>query len=84
MIYELRRGLLSPLRSPEAAAAHPGTALARATPSQRIMGAPATVVAALDELVTASGADEIMVSTVAYGLETRVRSLELLARAWSE
>jgi luciferase family oxidoreductase group 1 len=84
MIYEIRAGRFSPLRSPEAAASHPSMRVARAMPSQRILGSPATAIAQLDDLVTASAADEIMVSTVAYSLDTRVRSLELLARAWSE
>jgi luciferase family oxidoreductase group 1 len=83
MIYGIRTGRFSPLRSPHEAAAHPNIAAARATPSQRIVGSPATAGAQLDALVVASGADEIMVSTVAFGLETRVRSLELLAEAWS-
>lgn len=84
MIYEIRTGRLSPLRSPESAATHPSLAAAQAVPSKRIHGSPATVVAQLDALVAASGADEIMVSTVVYGLEARLRSLELLAEAWSE
>jgi luciferase family oxidoreductase group 1 len=84
MIYEIRTGRLSALRSPEAAASHPSLAAARAVPSKRILGSPATVVAQLDALVAASGADEIMVSTVAHSLETRLRSLELLTEAWSD
>lgn len=83
MIYEIRTGRFSPLLSPEAAAAHPSLPAARAVPSRRILGSPATAVAHLDQLIAASGADEIMVSTVAHGLETRLRSLELLADAWS-
>ncbi len=69
--------------SPETADADPNTAVARAMPSTRIVGAPATAVAGLDELAGDTGADEIMVSTVAHGLETRLRSLELLAGAWA-
>jgi len=83
MIHEIRRGRFSPLLSPEAASVHPSLAAARATPSRRILGSPATVVARLDDLVSATGADEIMVCTVAHGLDTKIRSLELLARTWS-
>jgi luciferase family oxidoreductase group 1 len=84
MVYEIRRGRFSPLPSPEVAAAHPSQAAARAVPSQRIVGSPATVLARLDDLVAATAADEIMVSTVAHSFEARRRSLELLARAWAE
>jgi luciferase family oxidoreductase group 1 len=82
MVYEIRTGRFSPLRSPEEAAGHPALAAARGMPSRRILGAPATAVAQLDDLVTASAADEIMVSTIAYSLDARLRSLELLAAAW--
>jgi len=83
MVYEIRTGRFAPLRSPEAAAAHPSLAAARARPSNRITGAPATAISQLDDLVAATGADEIMVSTVAFSLEARVRSLELLAGGWA-
>jgi alkanesulfonate monooxygenase SsuD/methylene tetrahydromethanopterin reductase-like flavin-dependent oxidoreductase (luciferase family) len=83
MVHELRRGRFGPLGSPDAAAAHPQLEAARAHPSNRIVGTPARAVAQLDELVAATGANEIMVSTVAYGLDARIRSLELLAAAWS-
>jgi luciferase family oxidoreductase group 1 len=84
MVYEIRTGRFSPLRSPKEAAAHPSLAEARAMPSRRILGSPARAVAQLDALVMASAADEIMVSTIAYSLDARLRSLELLARAWAE
>ena len=83
MVHHIRYGRFGPLVSPEVAAADPHTAVARAMPSSRIVGGPATAVAALDRLVADTGADEIMVSTVAHGLDTRVRSLELLAEAWA-
>ena len=83
MVHELRRGRFGPLRSPDAAAAHPQLEVARAHPSNRIVGTPPRAVSQLDDLVAATGADEIMVSTVAYGLDARIRSLELLAAAWS-
>ncbi|HEX2048166.1 MAG TPA: LLM class flavin-dependent oxidoreductase [Acidimicrobiales bacterium] len=83
MVHHIRYGRFGPLVSPEEAAADPNTAVARALPSNRIVGSPETVVAALDGLVAHTGADEIMVSTVAHGLDTRRRSLELLAEAWA-
>jgi luciferase family oxidoreductase group 1 len=82
MVHHIRSGRFVPLPSPETAAAHPGTALARAAPSTRVVGSPATAVALLDDLIVATGAEEIMVSTVAHGLDTRLHSLELLAASW--
>jgi luciferase family oxidoreductase group 1 len=82
MARHIRYGRFGPLVSPDEAAADPAMAVARAAPSTRIVGTPATAVAALDELVAATGADEVMVTTVAHGLTTRLRSLELLASVW--
>ncbi len=82
LVYELRTGRQAPLRSPEAAATHPGLAAAQAMPTRRIVGSPGRAVARLDDLIGASGADEIMVSTVAHSLEARICSLELLAKEW--
>ena len=53
-----------------------------AMPSNRIVGDPSSVVTRLEHLVAETGADELMVSTVAHGLDERIRSLELLASAW--
>ena len=82
MMHAIRTGRFTPLCSPEEAAVHPDLPAARAMPTNRVIGSPATVVAALDALVEAAGADELMVSSVAHGLDERVRSLELLAEAW--
>ena len=82
MVHGIRAGRFEPLCSPEEAATHPDLPAALATPSQRIQGSPETVVAQLDALVTETGADEIMVSSVAHGIDARLRSLELLAKAW--
>jgi luciferase family oxidoreductase group 1 len=82
MVHGIRTGRFEPLRSPEDAAAHPDLPAALAMRSNRIQGAPEEVVAGLDALVAATGADELMVSTVAHGLATRLHSLELLAEAW--
>ncbi len=82
MSYRIRLNRFAPLLSPDAAAVQPDMDWARAAPSNRVVGAPATVVAGLDELATVTAADELMVTTVAYGLDVRRRSLELLADAW--
>jgi luciferase family oxidoreductase group 1 len=82
MVYGIRTGRFQPLRSPADAAVHPDLPAALAMRSNRIVGTSEAAVAALDDLVAASQADELMVSTVAHGLPARVRSLELLADAW--
>ena len=51
--------------------------------SGRVVGTAASAVAELDELVAATEAQELMVSTVAHDLDVRIRSFELLAEAWS-
>ena len=83
MSYGIRTGRLAPLLSPEQASAHPDLAAALAVPSNRVVGDPKSTLASLTELVEATGADELMVSTVAFDLDVRMRSLELLTEAWS-
>jgi len=46
------------------------------------VGSPATVRAQLQDFVEATGADEVMVASAIYDPADRLRSLELLARAW--
>lgn len=75
----LRTGGRMSLIHPDAAAVHPDLARAKAMPSNRIVGDPVSVVAAIDDLVTNTGADEVMVSTMTYGFAERVHTLELLA-----
>ncbi|HEV2760817.1 MAG TPA: hypothetical protein VGV86_14755, partial [Acidimicrobiales bacterium] len=82
MIHAIRSGRFAPLLSPEEAAARPEMTLARAAPTNRINGSPATALAELDRLLAATRADEMMVTTVAHGLATRLHSFELLAGAW--
>jgi luciferase family oxidoreductase group 1 len=71
------------LLTPEAAANHPHVDKARRLPINLITGAPDTVVAGLAELAGQTEADELMVITESASLATRLRSFELLARAWS-
>ncbi len=82
MTYAIRSGRFIPLLPPERANAHPDLPIARQMPTNRIIGTPESVVAALDELVDVTVANELMVFSAAYGVENRVRSLELLAQAW--
>jgi luciferase family oxidoreductase group 1 len=82
MSYRIRSGRFAPLLSPDAAAAEPDMALARRAPTNRVVGAPAAAAAQLDALVSATAADELMVTTVAHDLAVRLRSLELLAAEW--
>ena len=51
-------------------------------PTGRIVGAPDTVIPELQNLVARTGANELMVTSVAYDLTARVRSIELLAQHW--
>ncbi|MPY95621.1 MAG: MsnO8 family LLM class oxidoreductase [Acidimicrobiia bacterium] len=82
MLLARHTGRFMPLMSPEAAAAHPQRELAAQVASNRVVGTVDEVVAKLDDLVAATGADELMVSTVAYEVATRCHSMELLAGAW--
>lgn len=82
MVHAIRSGRFAPLVAPEVAARQPQMVLARAAPTNRITGSPETALARVDRLVEATHAQEIMVTTVAHGLDTRLRSLELLAAAW--
>jgi luciferase family oxidoreductase group 1 len=82
MSYRIRSGRFGPLLSPEMAAGEPDMVMARNVPTNRVVGSPASTLAQLDRLLAATGADELMVTTVAHGLGTRVRSLELLAESW--
>jgi luciferase family oxidoreductase group 1 len=82
MTYALRTGRRIQIVPPAAAAQHPDLAAARQMPSNRIIGTPDAVVARLEGLVRETAADEIMVMPFTYGIDERVRSLELLAQGW--
>jgi luciferase family oxidoreductase group 1 len=87
-ILQLRSGKLGPLPTPEQAAAYdysPGeAALVADATSTHLIGTPATVHEGLVELQRRTGADEIMLSTRAHSFDARARSLELIARSWSD
>ena len=60
----------------------PDIAEANRMPTSRIVGATADVVSELRTLAVRTGAHELMVTSVAYDLDARLRNLELLAEAW--
>lgn len=80
------RGVVAPLPSPQEAADHPWTEQERAFVTQKrrrlFAGSPQTVVARLQEFAGATKADEIMVTSSIFDFEARVRSYELLMKAW--
>jgi luciferase family oxidoreductase group 1 len=83
----LRQGRPGLLPTPEEAASHDYSDMERAVMADRqssqIVGDPATVRAAVEELVATTGADELMVTTMVHGFADRLRSYELLAGLWS-
>ncbi|MGH3486354.1 MAG: LLM class flavin-dependent oxidoreductase [Actinopolymorphaceae bacterium] len=84
----LRAGHPRALPSRDEAAAHVWTAAEReilaASPGRPTIGDPAGVRTELAELVRATGANELMVTTMTYGVDERLRSFELLAKAWQQ
>ncbi|MGK2947208.1 MAG: LLM class flavin-dependent oxidoreductase [Acidimicrobiales bacterium] len=79
----LRSGRPGPFPTPEEAADfHPTPAekeAIRQWSASRIVGDPAGVRAELDELLAATGAQELMVTTTAHSPDDRTRSYQLLA-----
>ncbi len=92
MALSLRTGRLGPIVSPDDAAAalaevgrtaSPEVAdVLAGLPGTQVIGTAADAVAALEELVDRTGADELMVTGTAYDVRTRIETLELLAAAW--
>ena len=80
----LRQGRQQRLATPEEAAAYPYTDAEREAAEQRLvgqaLGSPATVHSQLSELVSQTGADELMLTTMVYDIADRVRSFELVMR----
>lgn len=75
-----------PFPSPAEAAANPLTpdevAVVADRLATRFVGSPATVVEQLRTLQRVTGADELLVSTLAHDPADRIRSYELLAAEW--
>jgi luciferase family oxidoreductase group 1 len=80
------RGEYLPLESPDVAQAYPYTPIDRerikARRARLFLGTPATVIERLAPLIEATGADEVMVTTMIYDHTARRHSYELLARAF--
>jgi luciferase family oxidoreductase group 1 len=85
-ILQRSTGRMGPLPSVDEASAHVFTeseqALVDAALSTHIIGSPETVHQGLAALVERVGADEVIISTRTHSYEARVRSYELVARAW--
>jgi len=84
-IARLRQGKSDVYPTPEEAAAHEYTALerefVRGWTRNHVVGDPSTVRDGLDELVARTGADELMITTMAHDPADRIRSLQLIASA---
>jgi luciferase family oxidoreductase group 1 len=78
-----RTGRFIRLPSPQDADVHPDLQEANRLPSSRIVGEVSTVIRDLEDLVARTGANEVMVTSVAYDLSARIRSIELLAQHWT-
>ncbi|MDH3499168.1 MAG: alkanal monooxygenase, partial [Acidimicrobiia bacterium] len=81
--FGLRTGRRLPLLSPEDAMGHELYHHAQAMPTNRIIGAAATVVAGLEELAHGLRAAEIMLAMPTFGVAERLRSFELIAERWN-
>ena len=86
-VLDIRTGRgAQPYVTPEQARAREWTAEERSAVADRVdtqfVGSPATVTEQLETLARVTGADELLVTTVTTEHHDRVRSLELLAKAW--
>lgn len=87
MTRGIRVGRFRPLCTPKEAAellGDPETATQMPERAGRVVGTPDHVVAELDQLVARTGANELMISTVAYDNAVRMTSLDLIANLWNE
>jgi alkanesulfonate monooxygenase SsuD/methylene tetrahydromethanopterin reductase-like flavin-dependent oxidoreductase (luciferase family) len=87
-VHSIRSGRGAiPFPTPEEAEAHVWTDEERALVDDRVRtqfaGSPATVTEKLRVLQRATGADELLITTITHDHADRVRSLELLAQAWA-
>ncbi|MDX3745554.1 LLM class flavin-dependent oxidoreductase [Streptomyces sp. AK08-02] len=75
-----------PFPTPDEARSHVWSDADRALVQDRVdtqfVGSPATVADHLEQLQEATGADELLITTITHGHEDRVRSYELLAEEW--
>lgn len=77
-----RSGRSTPLLPPAVAAAHPDIDQANGMPSNRIIGAATSVAEQLRDLAAQTRARELMITAVAYDLEARLQSMDLVGREW--
>jgi luciferase family oxidoreductase group 1 len=87
-VLDIRTGRgAQPYVTPARARAREWTDAERAGVADRVdtqfVGAPDTVVAGLETLVKATGADELLITTITTDPADRVRSHQLLAEAWA-
>lgn len=84
----LQRGELLPLPSPEEAKAYPYNeveqTIVRNYRSLVIVGSPQTVRERIETMVDQTQADEIMIMTMVYSHEARLRSYELIAQEFAK
>lgn len=82
-MVRLITGRFGPIPSPEEALAYHFNEFEieqlRPMRNRRLMGTPAEVKAKVDALVAETGADEVMISSMIWGHQNRLRSLELMA-----
>ncbi|MBB6420384.1 luciferase family oxidoreductase group 1 [Streptomyces sp. AK010] len=75
-----------PFPTPQQARAHPWTERDRALVADRVdtrfVGSPGRVADRLEQLREATGADELIITTITHGHADRVRSYRLLAEEW--
>ncbi len=84
----LRTGRPEPMSSPEEVATrgftHQEAEFLRSATANHVVGTPKDVVEGLDALAASTGADELLLSTRAFGIDDRIRSLQLVAQAFIE
>ncbi|MGW0662953.1 LLM class flavin-dependent oxidoreductase [Streptodolium elevatio] len=88
-VRSIRRGLSAvPFPPPDEALAHVWSdedrELVRDRVATQLVGSPETVADRLEQLRDATGADELAVTTITHRHADRVRSYELLAKAWAD
>jgi luciferase family oxidoreductase group 1 len=83
----LRQGRPGRLSTPEEAAEYPYSEMERLIIADRlngqIVGGPDTVRQGIEELVAATGANELMITTGMHAVADRLRSYDLVAGLWS-
>ena len=85
-VMQLLRNQAGPFPSPDEAAAYPYTPedriMLRAIAARGVAGTPDRVKSGLEKMAADHGADEVIVLTITYDFQARLRSYELIARAF--